>query len=127
MFVNRYANKFNQYYRRYVLPQIIDNTIITEQRQEEYLVMKNVPKTMIEPLNDEEKCKVKNVMGVISSFEELGIFKKEKGFNPKFVSHFMYLPIIAHKLNDYSYTKLFEHKSLLGVLVPGEMNFLDVM
>lgn len=28
----------------------------------------------------------------------------------------MYLPIIAHKLNNYHYTKLYEHKSLLGTL-----------
>lgn len=38
------------------------------------------------------------------------------------MSHYFYLPIIAHKLNNYHYTKLFEHKSLLGHIVNSELN-----
>lgn len=37
------------------------------------------------------------------------------------MSHYFYLPIIAHKLNNYRYTKIFEHKSLQGHIVKGEL------
>lgn len=49
------------------------------------------------------------------------MFKKHRGFDPRYMSHFFYLPIIAHKLNNYHYTKLSEHKSLQGHLAQGSM------
>lgn len=33
------------------------------------------------------------------------------------------MPVIAHKLNNYYYSKILEHKSLLGYLVTGKLKF----
>lgn len=52
----------------------------------------------------------------LKSSKELEIFKHFNGFDPRYVSHYMYLPLIARKLNDYQYTKFFENKSLLGAI-----------
>ena len=57
----------------------------------------------------------------INSFIEYGLFKKHCGFDSRFMTHYCYLPIIAHKLNNYHYTKLFEHKSLQGHIVKGAL------
>lgn len=45
------------------------------------------------------------------------MFKTVKGFDPRYLSHFIYLPVLARKLNDYRLTKLFEDKGLQGFIV----------
>ena len=35
----------------------------------------------------------------------------------------VYLPLVSRRLNDYRYTKIYEHKSLLGRLTHGELQF----
>ena len=55
----------------------------------------------------------------ISTFKEYELFKSICGFDCRFLSHQIYLPIVARLLNDYKITQLLEHKSLLGYLVPG--------
>ena len=61
--------------------------------------------------------------GKLEHFEELALFKHFRGFNPCYLSHYLYLPVLAHKLNNYHYTKMLEHKSLLGYLVKGKLKF----
>lgn len=61
--------------------------------------------------------------GGVKSHRELEVFKHYRGFDPRYVPHSLYLPILAHKLNNYRLTKLFEHKGLLGFLRPGGMRF----
>lgn len=91
-----------------------------EKGHEESLVLQNIPNNSLVPLTDTEKKEVRmmfgNMCGKIEHFDELGLFKKYRGFDSRYVSHYMYLPIIAHKLNNYHYSKIFEHKSLLGYL-----------
>lgn len=108
----------NAIYRRFLLPIIVRKQILSEQNYEEKLVLENFSGSEKTPLTDEEKIMVCRQMGVknLKSFSELGLFKKYRGFDPRYISHFMYLPILAHKLNNYHYSKLYEHKSLLGTL-----------
>lgn len=111
-------------YRKFFLRKIIKNEIRREQEKEEYLVISNVPDSALSVLTNEEKQEVNDLFGVhYCSFKELGIFKKQNGFDPRYVSHYMYLPLIARKLNDYRYSKILEHKSLLGVLIKCKLNF----
>ncbi len=52
----------------------------------------------------------------LTSFKELEVYKYFNGFDPRYVSHNMYLPLISRRLNNYHYTKFFEDKGLLGCL-----------
>lgn len=109
-------------FRRVLLPNIVKREIQHERTYEEAIVVKNFPKGETEPLTDAEKQQVRTVWGGENcSYEELGLFKKHRGFDPRYMSHYFYLPLIAHKLNNYHYTKLFEHKSLQGHLVKGDL------
>lgn len=47
-------------------------------------------------------------------FDELEVFKHFNGFDPRYLSHNFYLPLIARRLNNYHYTKFFEDKGLFG-------------
>ena len=57
------------------------------------------------------------------SYREYEVFKRINGFDPNYLSHYIYLPLIARRINDYRFTKLFEHKSLLGHLSSDYINF----
>jgi len=92
---------------------------MNEQMREEHLVLKNFSDSELMPLTASEKEAVRRMWGAELSFEELGLFKKHRDFDPRYMSHYFYLPIIAHKLNDYHYTWIFEHKSLQGYIVKG--------
>lgn len=118
----------NGVYRHLVLPQFKKKCISGEQYYEEELVLRNIPQESLVALTSEEKVRVQKMFGrmwggKIQSFKELGLFKCYNGFDPRYISHYMYLPLMAHKLNNYHYTKLFEHKSLLGYLVKGALKF----
>lgn len=109
-------------FRRWILPNIVKRKVQSEQTYEEAIVMKNIPMDETESLTADEIRQVRAVWGgEWNSFTELGLFKKHRGFDPRYLSHYFYLPIIAHKLNNYHYTKHFEHKSLLGYIVKGEL------
>lgn len=111
-------------FKRYMRNQIKSSAVLREQKLEESLVMANVKNVSLPDLTMAEKEQVKAMWGEILpdflrskfrwSFEELRIFKYIKGFDPRYVSHYMYLPLIARALNDYHYTKIFEDKCLLG-------------
>lgn len=86
--------------------------------------MRDVPAGSSCPLTDGEKEQVVKVLrGGVESHKELEVFKHFRGFDPRFVPHSLYLPLLSHKLNNYKLTKLFEHKALLGFLRPGGMRF----
>lgn len=95
----------------------VTKVINRERKYEESLIINNYPKNVFTPLTNEEKKKVCDLWGVFSShisFKEYEVYKTVRGFDERFLSHNLYLPIIAHLLNDYHYTKFFEDKGLLG-------------
>lgn len=119
----------NGAYRRTVIPLYVKSCIKQEQHYEENLVLQNIPESSLSPLSDLEKEQVRKLFGrlwgehEIEHFSELALFKHYNGFDPRYISHYMYLPVIAHKLNNYRYTKMLEHKSLLGYLAKGVLKF----
>lgn len=118
----------NGVYRRLVLPFYTQSCIKREQEHEEQLVLQNMPSGSFSPLSEAEKTEVRALLGnygggKIEHFDELAFFKHYRGFDPRYISHYLYLPIIAHKLNNYHYTTMLEHKSLLGYLASGSLKF----
>ena len=119
----------NGVYRRLVLPYYSKSCIKQEQENEAKQVFQNIPLNCLTALTEDEKDQVRNMYGKcfggskMEHFEELALFKHFRGFYPCYLSHYFYLPILAHKLNNYHYTKIFEHKSLLGYLVKGNIKF----
>ena len=112
----------NKLYRKFLLEKIVKESVKKEQIIEEKLVLENFDTIEMSALSDEEIAQVDKVYGTpLASYRELAFFKKYRGFDPRYLSHYAYLPIIAHKLNDYHYTKMLEHKSLQGYVARGEM------
>lgn len=112
--------------RRYIKDYLCNKRIYSEQMREEFYNMVNVPVSMQGELSLSEKRAVEVLWGGINprlSFAEYGVFKELCGFDPRYMSHQTYLPLVARTLNNYRYTKLFEHKSLLGYLVNGSLKF----
>lgn len=86
---------------------------------EELQVVSQYPSSCNSPLTKEEKDKVQALWGQVvpvTSFKEFEMFKHQYGFDERFLTHHIYLPILARLLNDYSYTKMFDDKGLLGYL-----------
>lgn len=105
---------------RFILQHKCETDVTKERQLEENLVMRSIPESCLSSLSDAEKSEVKMLfspIGDVNSFKELALFKYHNGFDSRYVSHYMYLPLIARRLNDYQYTQIFEHKSLLGFLV----------
>ena len=93
--------------------------ILKERKREESLIISNYPSNVFLALTPEEKNKVIKLWGGISSeisFKEYEVYKYLRGFDERFLSHELYLPLIYHALNNYHYTKFFEDKGLLGYL-----------
>lgn len=112
--------------RRYIKGYLRNKRIYSEQMRVEFYNMVNVPVSMQGELSLSEKRAVEVLWGGINprlSFAEYGVFKELCGFDPRYMSHQTYLPLVARTLNNYRYTKLFEHKSLLGYLVNGSLKF----
>lgn len=92
-----------------------------EREREEALVINNFSEDKFEALTLEEKTQVDSLWGNIcnievTSYREFEMFKKLYGFDARFLTHNIYLPVISHLLNDYKYTKIFEDKGLLGYI-----------
>lgn len=106
------------FFKNKVVERLKKKQIKAEQTREEFLVMQYYDKSKLAELTDKEKFEIRSIWGGhIRSFEEYRLFKTYCGFNPMFLSHFLYLPVIARKVNDYRITKLFEDKGLQGFLV----------
>lgn len=116
-----------KFLRKYVLQKYVLRQVKAEQNYEALTVLKNIPSQFLAKLSREEILEVKDLWnlsgGVKYNLNELGLFKYFNNFDPRYLCHSIYLPIIAHKLNNYHYTKLFEHKSLLGYLVKGRLKY----
>lgn len=99
--------------------------ILRERAHETLLIQKNVVGGG-KKLEDGEKHQILELWGAIATPRDWGeyeIFKRLKGFDARYLSHELYLPLIARRLNDYHYSKLFEDKSLLGRLGIGVLRF----
>ena len=99
--------------------KITNHYISKEQMHEEYLNIKDLPSASFSPLSDEEKKSAIQQWGgvqIMSSFKELEVFKHYNGFDSRYLSHYLYLPLVARTLNNYHYTKFFENKGLLDYL-----------
>lgn len=97
----------------------LENRIAQERTQEEFLVTRNYEGHST-PLTEEEKTEVRKVWGQVvdvTSFKELEMYKHEMGFDPRTLSHHIYLPLVVRRLNDFFYCRLYENKSLLGYIV----------
>lgn len=95
----------------------LQKRICNERTYEEFLVMQNFSEDRKEPLTEEEKKQVDELWGhllPVTSYKEFEMFKKMYGFDARFLTHHIYLPIIARLLNDYQYTTIFDDKGLLG-------------
>ncbi len=112
MFVRPFYNKATRkLYKLFSLPLQIQN----EKEHEEWLVLNTIKDTCFTPLTREEKRAVKRFWGIEPhSYKEYEVFKTFNGFDVRFMQMSIYLPLITRRLNDYQYTELFEHKSLLG-------------
>lgn len=95
-----------------------ERQMIAEMAREEFLVMQFYNTSKLQDLTLDEKAEVRSVWGGhVDSFDEYRLFKTYCGFDPRYLSHYLYLPVIARKLNDYRVTKLFEDKGLQGFIV----------
>lgn len=95
----------------------LQKRINSERTREEYYVTSNYTADKTEPLTDLEKSQIDALWGQllhITSYKEFEMYKKIHGFDARFLTHHIYLPIVARLLNDYKYTTIFEDKGLLG-------------
>jgi len=105
---------------------IVQRKIAQERAHEEFLDLKHVPEAFHSALDEAEQGRVKALWGAITpniSFKEYEVYKHVRGFDERFLSHELYLPLVAHALNDYHYTKFFEDKGLLGNICKGGLNY----
>lgn len=87
--------------------------ILKERKVEESLIISSYPPNVFVALTPEEKNKVIKLWGGISSeisFKEYEVYKYLRGFDERFLSHELYLPLISHALNNYHYTKFLKIK-----------------
>lgn len=99
----------------------LQKRIDAERAIEEYYVTRNYSFDKTEPLSYSEKNQVNELWGQlvpITSYKEFEMFKKIYGFDARFLTHHIYLPIVARLLNDYKYTTIFDDKGLLGYITP---------
>lgn len=99
-----------------------------EKVREENLVIGHLSDDKFLPLSASEKEQIEELWGSIDniserSYREFEMFKKLNGFDARYLTHYNYLPILAHLLNDYRYTKIYDDKGLLGYLKPTHMRF----
>ena len=101
--------------------KLISNQIRKERAHEEYLTIKDIAPDKREKLTEGEKREVAKKWSRAEgggktdiSFAELEVFKHFNGFDPRYLGHNLYLPLIARRLNNYHYTKSFEDKGLFG-------------
>lgn len=116
-------NERNEMMKKQIKHWYTNRTVRKERIHEEEIILNPIPAELRTPLTDEEKRKVDEtwhsvcVGGVRElSYKELEVFKYFNGFDQRYLGHNLYLPLIARRLNNYHYTKMFEDKSLLGHL-----------
>lgn len=88
-----------------------------ESTNEEHLVVENFPPEAKKSLSKSEALQFDALWSwteLKPSHKEIEIFKHYCGFDARYLTHYQYLPVVAHALNNYRWTKIFEHKSLTG-------------
>lgn len=103
---------------------VIAHQVAKESFNESRMVMENIPASCRKSLTDEEKVKIQKQWNRVIpeslrgrfqySLSEWEFFKAMRGDSTLYLGHSLYLPLVAHLLNNYHYTKMFEHKCLLG-------------
>lgn len=108
-----------------VMKKSLRNHYITKERErEEKIIMSAIPSDKKTPLTEREKREVNELWGSALlkylswngsgiSYKELEVFKYFNGFDPRYIGHNLYLPLISRRLNDYHYTKFYEDKGIL--------------
>lgn len=106
-----------------VLNRQLTKTLVNiERKQEEKIIISSLPESLRTPLTESEKKAVDEKWSKITgggyklSYKELEVFKHFNGFDSRYLSHNLYLPLVSRRLNNYHYTKFFEDKGLLGHL-----------
>lgn len=97
--------------------QYVNRQIEAERKREEDIVVGQLDDSDFEPLTQSEKdafCKLWSPVATSFSFREMERYKKLNGFDPRYMPHQLYLPLIARRLNDYRLTKILEHKAMAG-------------
>ena len=95
-----------------------------ERTREEEIAIGVLPKGLGVPLTAEEKASAIALWGKdLTSFKEFEVYKRYRGFDPRFLPFHLYLPLISRRLNNYRYAKILEHKGLLGRLTHGSIKF----
>lgn len=101
-----------------ILKKLYVNQIINnERKREEDIIMKDIPLNKRIPLTEAEKGEIHKMWGAFTnniSYKEFEVFKYFNGFDARYLSHNLYLPLIARTLNNFYYTKFFEDKGLSG-------------
>lgn len=114
----------NKMYEKFILPRTISKDILYEQHSEEWLEIHTIPEERRDDLTEAEKKEVLDLWGIKPhTWREYACYKHARGFDARFMPMSIYLPLITRRLNDYKYTKFFEHKSMLGYLVKGPIKF----
>lgn len=104
----------------------LQRRIDAERAREELAVVSQYPEGAAVPLTEDERRQVAALWGQltpVTSWKEYGLFKRMYGFDARFLSHHIYLPVVARLLNDYDYTRMFDDKGLLGYLAKSSLNF----
>lgn len=104
----------------------LEKRINAERAREEWLVTSNYTSDKTVPLTAEEKRQIDSLWGQllpINSYKEFEMFKKIYGFDARFLTHNIYLPIVARLLNDFKYTTMFDDKGLLGYIADSCIKF----
>lgn len=98
----------------------LQKRIDSERMIEEHNVIRNYSMDKTSALTESEKEEINSLWGQllpVTSYKEFEMFKKMYGFDSRFLTHHIYLPIVARLLNDYRYTTIFDDKGLLGYVV----------
>ena len=111
-----------------MMKKYVEKQIEAERAHEEQIIMQNFRQIPLKTLTAKEKESVHRIWAPLldsreMSYNELELFKTYRGFDPRYLSHHVYLPLLARRINNYHYTKFFEHKSLLGHLSCGGIKF----
>lgn len=117
--------KFIKFVFRKIVDKYIEKSIRDERFRESAAITKELPSDFLCPLTEEEKTEIYRVWGMKDEqlYKEFEIFKAFGGFDVRYLTHYVYLPSLSHKLNNYKYTRILEHKSLLGKLNNSTLNF----
>ena len=97
---------------------VIAHQVAKESFNESRMVMENIPASCRKSLTDEEKVKIQKQWNRVVpeplrgrfqySLSEWEFFKAMREDFTLYLGHSLYLPLVAHLLNNYHYTKMFE-------------------